>query len=148
MKGKVPLLSAVCFIGLFLLSCGCTTPGDPDQQFRDAWNQSEVALLPHVTNITRLAEEEDFLGLADEVEEMIATIDTCQSAVTRIRVSDVYSPGKETYMEGLKELRSAATQLRDIDEKSMIDQAIDLYIARERLDDATSRLDEVRAMMG
>ena len=148
MKGKVPLLVVVCFVGLFLLSCGCTSSGDPDQQFRDAWNQSEAALLPHVTNISRLAEAEDFPGLADEAEAMIATIDTYQSAVSRIRVSDAYSPGKETYLEGLKELRSAATQLRDIDEKSMIDQYIDLYIAQERLDTATSRMDEVRAMMG
>ena len=147
MKRKLPILLLVCLAGLFLVSCGCTSMGDPDEQFRDAWNQSEAALQPLVTNLTRMAEGQDFEGLAVAVEAVIPTIEEHQATIARIRVSETYTLEKERYLEGLKELRSVGVQLRDIDEKSMIDQAIDLYIAEQHLDTARAQLDEVRSMM-
>ena len=147
MKEHVSLLLLVCLVSLFVLSCGCTSFGDPDERFRNAWNQSEAELLPHITNITRLSEEQDFEGLADEAETAIATIDTHRATLASIQVSEPYTPEKEHYLEGLKELRSACVQLSNIDEKSMIDQAIDLYIAQQYLDTAVSTMNEVRSMM-
>ncbi|HNQ25965.1 MAG TPA: hypothetical protein PLV96_06850 [Methanoregulaceae archaeon] len=147
MQRTLLVLLLVFLAGVLVLSCGCTSMGDPDEQFRDAWNQSEAALQPVVTNITRMADEQDFEGLADEVETAIATIDEHQATISRIRVSETFTLQKEQYLEGLKELRSAWVQLKDIDEKSMIDQAIDLYIAEQHLDTATAQLDEVRSMM-
>ncbi|OPZ45114.1 MAG: hypothetical protein BWY93_00022 [Euryarchaeota archaeon ADurb.BinA087] len=144
MKERIPILLLAVVL---VLSCGCTSMGDPDAQFRDAWNESEAALQPLVTNLTTMAEGQDFEGLAVAVEAVIPTIEEHQATIARIRVSETYTLEKERYLEGLKELRSVGVQLRDIDEKSMIDQAIDLYIAQQHLETARAAMDEVRSMM-
>jgi hypothetical protein len=107
-------LIIVCLI--VILATGCATTGNPDEQFRAAWQNSEndVKEYGHQMRVAMGPEgstDYDLKAISDKSRAMIGTIDRNYETIAGIPVSSRYAEAKQEYLAALSDLRTACIGL-------------------------------------
>jgi hypothetical protein len=107
-------LIIVCLI--VILATGCATTGNPDEQFRVAWQNSEneVKEYGHQMRVAMGPEgstDYDLKAISEGSKAMIGTIDRNYETIAGIPVSSRYAKAKEEYLAALSDLRVACVDL-------------------------------------
>ncbi len=104
----------ICFI--IVLTAGCATTGNPDEQFRAAWQNSEneVKTFGHQLKSAMGPEgstDYDLKAISEGSKAMLGTIDRNYETIAAITVSSRYTEAKSEYLAALDDLRTACIDL-------------------------------------
>jgi hypothetical protein len=107
-------IMVVCLI--LVLAAGCTTTGNPDEQFKAAWQNSEneVKEYGHQMRVAMGPEgstDYDLKAISEGSRAMIGTIDRNYETIAGIPVSSRYTEAKQEYLAALDDLRTACIGL-------------------------------------
>ena len=135
---KIPVV-ILMLTAIFLLTAGCMTPVapvtpiGPDDQFRQAWQDSENRTMRYAIAITSTTDPQE---MADLSEEMIRDIDNTTDDISRLNVSMNYTPIKREYLSALDYLRLTCVDIMKASQAKTDEEA------QEFIDSATGNLRE------
>ncbi len=102
------LLVILVVTATFLIVAGCmapvapVTPAGPDEQFRQAWLESENRTIRYAIAITNTTDLQAMAGLS---EEMVKDINNTTENISRLDVTANFTPLKQEYLSALDYLR-------------------------------------------
>jgi hypothetical protein len=128
---KIPVV-ILMLTSIFLLTAGCmtpvapVTPVGPDDQFRQAWQESEVRIVNYATEVTNST---DLQVMAKLSEDMMKDIDNTTDEISRINVSMNYTPIKQEYLSALDYLRLTCIDIISASHAKTDDEAQEFIIS-------------------
>ncbi len=104
----------VCLI--LAMAAGCATTATHDEQFKQAWQNSEndMKAYGHQLKVAMGPEgstDYDLTAVSEGSRAMIGTIDRHYDTIAQIPVSSKYAEAKREYLSALSDLRTASVEL-------------------------------------
>jgi len=144
-------IMVLCFI--LVLAAGCAAVGNPDDQFRTAWQNSENEVKAYGGQMREAMGPEgstnyDITAMSEGSKTMIGTIDRNYDTISKIQVSCQYIEAKETYLSSLSDLRIACVDLSMAQDAPGVGALSHLSAAAPLLESSQQKRDRVKAIMG
>ncbi len=143
-------LIIVCLI--VILATGCATTGNPDEQFRAAWQNSETEVKEygHQMRVAMGPEgstDYDLKAISEKSRAMIGTIDRHYDTLAEIPVSTKYTEAKQEYLAALSDLRVACVDLSQAQEAGGLEALGHITASAPFLESSQQKRHRVTAMM-
>ena len=99
--------------------------GNPDDEFRKAWQASENDVIQYGNEMRTAMGPEgnnnvDLKAMSEKSKAMIGTIDRHYSTISGIQVSSKYATAKQGYLAGLSDLRMACVDLSKVQDAGSV----------------------------
>ncbi len=145
------ILLLVSLISTVALS-GCTG-GNPDDEFRKAWQASENDVIKYGEEMRKAMGPEgnvniDIKAMSEKSKAMISTIDHHYDTISSIQVSSKYTSAKQDYLAGLSSLRMACVDLSNVQDAGSIGALRYISTAAPWLQDSQEKREQVKGIMG
>jgi len=136
---------------LTLALSGCIG-GNPDDEFRKAWQDSENDVIKYGEDMRIAMGPEgnvnvDIIAMSKNSKAMIDTIDRHYNTISNIQVSSKYATAKQDYLAALSSLRMACVDMSKMQDAGSIEALGYLSTAAPWLQDSQEKRDRVKEMM-
>ena len=140
----------ICLI--LVLATGCIG-GDPDEEFRKAWQNSENDLKAYGERMRVAMGPEgsadfDIRAISEESKIMVGTIDRNYDTISKIPVSAQYAEAKREYLSALSDIRMACVDLSKAQDAGALGALGHITAAAPFLETSQQKRDRVKTMMG
>jgi len=134
-----------------LVLSGCIG-GNPDDEFRKAWQDSEKDVIKYGEDMRIAMGPEgkvniDIITMSKISKDMIDTIDRHYNTISNIHVSSKYATAKQDYLSALSSLRMACVDMSKMQDAGSIEALGYLSTAAPWLQDSQEKRDRVKEMM-
>ncbi len=140
----------VCLI--IVMAAGCIATGNPDEQFKAAWQNSEneVKAYGHQMRVAMGPEgstDYDLKAISGGSRAMIGTIDRHYDTLAEIPVSSKYTEAKREYLSALSDIRMACVDLSQAQDTGGIEALGHITASAPFLESSQQKRHRVAAMI-